>query len=57
MTKHGEQLKCDAEGCNKTTPTANQASAKTVWYFDYKDGKFKDYCEKHHPLIRRNPPQ
>lgn len=57
MTKHGEQLKCDTEGCNQTTPLANMAAAKKVWYFDYHEGKFRDYCPKHHPEIRRNEPK
>ena len=56
MTKHGDQLKCDTDGCNATAPLATMAAQKTIWYFDYKQGKFLDYCPKHHPTIRRNEP-
>lgn len=56
MTKHGEQLKCDTEGCNATT-RLDQEAKHLVWYFDYSDGKFMDYCPKHHKEIRRNPPR
>lgn len=54
MTKHGEQLHCDTDGCKAAVPLANLSAAEKVWYFDYKDGRFTDYCPKHHPEIRRN---
>lgn len=56
MTRHGENLFCDTEDCKETTSLTNLAAAKKVWYFTVVDGKFVDYCAKHHPMINRTPP-
>lgn len=53
MTKKNDTLHCDTDGCNKTTPLEGQAKDKT-WYFDFHDGKFLDYCPKHHQTIRQD---